>query len=110
MSRFRAALREGHMKRMKRIYGYVKQYPKGAICVRLGLPNYSDLPLEKYEWTSIYGNIAEELPSDMPAPRGKPVITTMYEDANLYHNYLTGGSVTGILHLVNQTHIDWYCK
>ena len=49
-------------------YGYVKQYPKGAICVRLGLPDFSDLPLEKYEWTSIYGNIAEELPSDMPVP------------------------------------------
>ena len=31
MSRFRAAPREGHMKRMKRIYGYVKQYQKGCI-------------------------------------------------------------------------------
>jgi len=39
-----------------------------------------------------------------------PVITTTYEAANLYHNYLTGRSVTGILHLVNQTPIDWYCK
>ena len=111
MSHFCAVLREGHMKRMKRIYGYVKEYPKGAIRVRLGLPNYPDLlPQEKYEWTSIYGNIAEELPSDMPVPRGKPVITTTYEDANLYHDYLTGRSVTGILHLVNQTPIDWYCK
>ena len=106
MSRFCAAPREGHMKRMKRIYGYVKQYPEGAIRLTLGLPNYSDLPLEKYEWTSIYGNIVEELPSDMP--RGKPVITTTYEDANLYYDYLTGRLVTGILHLVNQTPINWY--
>ena len=104
MSRFRAAPRKGHMKRMKRICGYVKQYPKRAIHVRPGLPDYSDLPLEKYEW------IAEELPSDIPVPRGKLVITPTYEDANLYHNYLTGRSVTGILHLVNQTPIDWYCK
>ena len=78
--------------------------------MRLGLPDYSDFPLEKYEWTSIYRNIAEELPSYMPVPRGKPVITTTYEDANLYHDYLTGKSFTGILHLVNQTPIDWYCK
>ena len=77
---------------------------------RLGLPDYSDLPLEKYEWTSIYGNIAGKLPSDMPVPWRKPVITTTYEDANLYHDYLTGRSVTGSLHLVNQTPIDWYCK
>ena len=110
MSRFRAAPREGHMKRLKRIYGYVKQYPKGAIRVRVGLPDYSGLVDTKYDWTGIYGNIAEELPYDMPEPLGKPVITTTYEDANLYHDYLTGRSVTGILHLVNQTPIDWYCK
>ena len=60
--------------------------------------------------TSIYGDISEELPKDMPVPRGKPVITTTYEDANLYHVYLTGRLVTGILHLVNQTPVDWYCK
>jgi hypothetical protein len=110
MSRFRAAPREGHMKRLKRIYGYVQQYPKGAIRVRVGLPDYSGLKDTKYDWTGIYGNISEELPYDMPEPLGKPVITTTYEDANLYHDYLTGRSVTGVLHLVNQTPIDWYCK
>ena len=46
----------------------------------------------------------------MPVPHGKPVITTTYEDANLYHDYLTGRSVTVILHLVNQTPVDRYCK
>ena len=54
--------------------------------------------------------MSEELPYNMPEPLGKPVITTTYEDANLYHDYLTGRSVTGVLHLVNQTPIDWYCK
>ena len=108
MSRFRAAPREGHMKRLKRIYGYVKQYPKGAL--RVKVPDYSGLSDTKYDWTGIYGNIKEELPYDMPEPLGKPVITTTYEDANLYHDYMTGRSVTGILHLVNQTPIDWYCK
>ena len=44
----------------------------------------------------------EELPKDMPVPHGKLVITATYEDANLYHDYLTGRSVTGVLHLVNQ--------
>ena len=43
MSRFRAAPREGHMKRMKRIYGYVKQYQKGCIRVRVDLPDYTYL-------------------------------------------------------------------
>jgi hypothetical protein len=38
------------------------------------------------------------------------VILTHYVDANLYHNVLTGRSVTGVLHFINGTPIDWYSK
>jgi hypothetical protein len=38
------------------------------------------------------------------------VVLTHYVDANLYHNVLTGRSVTGVLHLINGTPIDWYSK
>ncbi len=38
------------------------------------------------------------------------MISTPYVNANLYHDMLTGRSVTGILHLLNQTPIDWYSK
>jgi hypothetical protein len=31
-------------------------------------------------------------------------------DANLMHDIATGRSVTGILHLVNKTTIEWYSK
>ena len=34
----------------------------------------------------------------------------MYVDANLMHDLLSGKSVTGILHLLNKTPIDWYSK
>ena len=33
-----------------------------------------------------------------------------FVDANLYHDIVTGRSVTGILHLVNKTPIEWYSK
>ena len=110
MSRFRVAPRVGHLDRLKRIFGYIKKFPHGAIRVRTGIPDYSDLVEPDYTWTSIYGPILEELPHDMPTPLGKPVLTTTYEDANLYHDFLTGRSVTGVLHLINQTPVDWYCK
>ena len=45
-----------------------------------------------------------------PTPLGNPVITTSYVDANLMHDVLSGKSVTGILHYVNKTPFDWYCK
>lgn len=33
-----------------------------------------------------------------------------YVDANLYHDIVTGRSVTGILHFCNQTLIEWFSK
>ena len=37
-------------------------------------------------------------------------MTTTYVDANLYHDLVSGGAVTGVLHLANKTPIDWYTK
>ena len=36
--------------------------------------------------------------------------TTSYVDANLYHDLLSGKAITGVLHFVNQTPIDWFTK
>jgi hypothetical protein len=38
------------------------------------------------------------------------VTTVTYMDANLYHDMLTGRSVSGILHLCNDTLVDWYSR
>jgi hypothetical protein len=35
---------------------------------------------------------------------------TTYVDANLYHNMMTGRSVSAVLHFFNQTPIDWFSK
>ena len=110
LARFRAAPREGHLKHVQCVFGYIRQHPKSAIRVRVGMPNYTSLTDPEYDWRTIYGNITEELPHDMLQPLGRAIITTTYEDANLFHDYLTGRLVTGILHQVGQTPIDWYCK
>ena len=38
MSSFRVAPREGHLDRLKRIYGYLRKHPEGAIHFRTGIP------------------------------------------------------------------------
>lgn len=43
-------------------------------------------------------------------PKTKGVTLVHYVNANLYYCALTGRSVTGILHLINQTPIEWYAK
>ena len=71
----------------------------------------SDLPDKEYDWErSIYGNVTEDTPDDAPEPLGQPVVLVHYVDANLYHDMVTGRSVTGILHHVNQSLIEWYSK
>jgi hypothetical protein len=111
MSGFRMAPRAGHLERLKRIYGYLSKMRHACIRVRTEEPDYSDLPDLKPDWSrSVYGELSEVLPEDAPPPLGKHVTLTHYVDANLMHDLMTGRSVTGILHMINKTPIDWYSK
>ena len=111
LSSFRSAPRRGHLDRAKRVVSYVYQFNEGCIRIRTGIPDFSEYPDHQYDWMqTIYTGAQEMLPHDAPPPLGKPVMTTSYVDANLMHDMLTGRSVTGVLHFVNQTPFDWYAK
>jgi hypothetical protein len=101
----------GHLNRLKRIYGYLKKFASAAICVTLLEPDLGELPDQDFDWChSLYGNVEELVPKDPPKPLGNPVTTITYTNANLNHDMLDGKSVIGILHLCNQTLVDWYSK
>ena len=111
MSRFRAAPRQGHMDRLKESM----PMPLGLRTMQLGIELikhvYSSLPDQDFDWTySAYGDVHRILPDDMPEPLGKAVVTTTTMDANLNHCSATGKSLTGCLHFVNKTPVDWYSK
>jgi hypothetical protein len=111
MSQFRVAPRIGHLDRMKRIYGYLKRFSNGAIRINTSLPDFSNYQVVEYDWsTAVYGDVSEDIAPDIPTPLGKKVILSHYFDANLYHDLTTGRAVTGILHFLNRTPIDWYSK
>ena len=81
---FRAAPRQGHMDRLKRIYSYAMRTRYYAIRFRPDQPDYSFLPDQDFDWTySVYGDVNEILPDDMPEPQA--VVTTTTMDANLNH-------------------------
>ena len=110
LSSFRVAPRKGHLERLKRICGYLLKMKDFKIRFRTHMPDYSDLKSIPQDWYNIYGDVKELLPHDAPKPLGKPVQLTHYVDANLYHDTLTGRSVTACLHFINGTPIDWYSK
>ena len=74
------------------------------------MPDYSSYTGDKHNWEYVYGNIKEEIPYTMPIPKGREVKITMFADANLYHDMVTGRSVTGLLMMLNGTPIDWFSK
>ena len=69
MSRFRLALKIGLLERMKRLYGYLSKTNDYTIRYRTKEPDYSHIPKQEYEWSmTVYGNVKEEIPKDIPKP------------------------------------------
>ena len=60
------------------------------------------------EWQEIYKNLAEELPLNMPEPRGYPVELTCFVDANHAGNVITRRPHTGIIIFVNNAPVQYY--
>ena len=113
LSRFRINPRKGHMDRVHRIYGYLRKHPDAAIRFRVGIPdNEKYFNMENYEWmNTIYGDFTDDQDDhEYPKPLGKKMRTSTYVDANLMHCQVTGKSMTGVLHFVNQTPIAWFSK
>lgn len=111
LASFRAEPRKGHLERAKRVVGYLVKFRHAAISYRTDEPDMSSIPATSCEWEeSVHGEVSELLPEDAPTPKGKHVVTISYHDANLYHNVVTGRSVTGVLHFINKTPVDWYIK
>ena len=80
--------------------------PDGAIRFRPGVPDFSSLKDQEYDWAiSVYSGACEQIPHDIPNPLGKHVQTTHYVDANLHHDLATGNAITAVLHFLNQTPI-----
>ena len=111
LSSFRANPRVGHLTRVKRIYGYLYKMKNGTIRIRVDEPDLSDLPNKVFDWEqTVYAGAEELIPIDVPTPKGKSVVSITFVDANLYHDLVSGKSVTGIMHILNKTLMDWYTK
>ena len=113
ISRFQIAPRQGQMEHLKRIFGYLRKHPDGAIRFRTGIPdNEKFFTPPSHDWmNSVYGNKPLDLDEDMyPVPLENLMRITSFVDSCLGYCKVTGKSITGIIHLINQTPIKYFCK
>jgi hypothetical protein len=104
------APREGHFEALLRLFGYLKQYPKRRLLVDRHPRYETQLKFMTYDWNEFYPDVAEELPPDMPPPKGTPMHTICYVDADHAHDTFTRRLVTRILLFRNGMPVKWYSK
>ena len=105
------ASKQGHLACLKRIYGNLRANPDGHLRFKTRSPDYSHLKRDDHDWiNTVYVNVKEVVPEDIPKPVEPTVRTTPYEDANILDDLITGRSATRILHFLNGTDIKWYSK
>jgi hypothetical protein len=63
------------------------------------------------DWQDFYGDVCEELPQNMPEPKGKVVNISCFVDANHAGNFITQQSHSGIIiYVQNAPIVFWFSK
>ena len=110
LSRYVAAPRVGHLEQVLHIFAYLKKFDHSTMVFDWTEPTIDESLFKQVDWQEYYPNAKESIPLNMPKPRGKPVVTTCYVDADHAGCRLTRRSHTGILIFVNRAPIIWYSK
>ena len=94
--------RAGHLEAAYQIFEFLSDHERSSVVFDSSLPEVEESRFKSVNWSEIYGDMKEELPSNMPKPRGNPVVISMFCDAAFAVNIITRRSQTGILIFINQ--------
>ena len=113
LSRYSMAPRKGHLELARKIFGYLKKYPKRGYKINPEPPTFAIgyEPVEiKTDFGHQYSYFHEELDPRFPKPLLKELDITCFVDADHAHDKVTGRSITGILTMVGSTPVIWESK
>jgi hypothetical protein len=110
-ARYSQAPRQGHIDALRRVFGYLKHFPKRSTIYDARMPTHRDDLVTKYDgWKEMYPDAKEEMPPGMPEPKGNPVRISAYFDADHAGCLETRRSTTGMIMFLNGTPVKWYSK
>jgi hypothetical protein len=118
LSQYLAAPRIGHLTQSLNIFYYLKHHDRSWMVLdptRFDVDwtprNNEESPQTRaHAMKDIYPDACDELPHNMPVPRGKPVDLNVFVDADHAGNKVTRRSHTGIIIYCNLAPILWYSK
>jgi hypothetical protein len=111
LARYNTKPREGHLKRMLRIFGYLKTHNRYRIRLDPSDPCYDDFEFVQNDWTGLYPDAEEDTDPDAPPPLSdKELRVTVYVDASHASDLDTRRSVSAHLVFLGRTPVSWYSK
>jgi hypothetical protein len=108
LAAFTAAPRIGHSKAVLHIFTYPNQHDRSKLVLD---DSYARIEDEvEFDWSQFYPNAREDIPNNVPEPRGNEVQMIIFVDADHAGDKMTRRLQTGVLIYLNQSPIQWYSK
>ena len=98
------------MEEVFHIFGYLKDSSKRKLGFDPGHPKIGIKLFHRFYWQDFYKCVKEEIPTNIPKPRGNSISTHCFVDPNHAGNNVTRRSQTGILIFVNKSVIIAFSK
>ena len=108
LSGYQALPRIGHLEQLLHIVAFLKKKPKLTLYFDPEEPIVDELSFNgesRERFLEHYREAVEEMPSNMPRPRGRPVKITAFVDASHAGDKRTRRSITGYIIFVNRAPI-----
>ena len=100
-------LRKVYLANIQHLYVYLKKYTSMYIKYNTEMPTYDNFKTIEGNRVNLYAGEPEYLPRPSAPPMVNPVLIYIFLDQNLMDDPTTGRSQTGIIHILNNTPVEW---
>ena len=102
--------RVGHLQQVYHIFGYLDKAPRRRLFFDPVSPAISEQRFQQFDWVDFYRDAEEDIPLNMPEPRGREVGIHCFLDASHAADKATRRSQSGILIFINRAPITFFSK
>jgi hypothetical protein len=112
MSSYLAMPRIGHLQQLFNMFAYLKKYHNSEMVFDPSYPEIDKTKFQRQDWSATaWGDgLVEEIPANLPEPRGYGMMMRAFVDADHAGDLVTRRSRTGFIVYLNMAPIYWLSK